>query len=231
MTGGMINFMKKLPGDILKGKKGFTLMELLVSVAIFSITVVIGIDLFFNIVDVQKRTSYVQAVQGDARYLMEEIARQLRQGYLDYEYYIEKGIPLPDLGDSSTNENKILVTRDLDNNRFYFARRQEGTLVDNAPRYVIKNCAVEIQTDALDKCDDLANWQTVTPAEVHVKKFLIFPTPLVDPLVLNETLSTYEADDQPKVTIIFQTETDRKEQKYKVGTDLQTTVSTRIYAR
>ena len=218
--------MKKVPKIIFPGKKGFTLLELLISTAIFSITVVIGISLFFTIVDIQKRASYVQAVQNDARYVMEEIARQLRQGYLDYEYYLQD--------DGSYDfDSSILAVKDLDNNRFYFERVhiEDDYLVDGTtPRYVLKTCSVDIQKDALNKCDNSNNWQTVTPDEVQVKNFLIFPTPAQDPFVLDEDFQ-YQAYDQPKVTIIFQTETDRREQKYRVSTNLQTTISTRVYAR
>lgn len=222
--------MKRIFKNIFQNKKGFTLLELLISASIFSITVVIGINLFFNIIDIQKRTSYVQQVQGDARYVMEEITRQLRQGYLDYEYYY-------DLESRTYDFNSpILAVKDLDNNRFYFKRVDTGEVLINGSsdtRHVLQNCAVEIQTDELEKCDTDSNWQTVTPAEVHVKNFRFFPTPLFDPFLLDEEGQTYEyaAHDQPKVTIIFQTETDRQEKKYQVRTNLQTTISSRVYAR
>ncbi len=231
----MINFKKKPQRGPFGKRKGFTLLELLISVSIFSITVVIGVNLFFNIVGIQKRTSYIQEIQGDARYVMEEIVRQLRQGYLDYAYYSDRGISLDDLGNPDPNVgNKILVTKDLDNNIFYFEQVVEGTLADGlTDRYVLENCSVDIQNDDLDKCTkNKDNWQTITSNEVHVKNFLIFPTPSADPLTLDEDLGyQYQAHDQPKVTIVFQTEIDHKEKKYKMTTSLQTTVSSRIYAR
>ncbi|MDZ7798030.1 MAG: type II secretion system protein [Patescibacteria group bacterium] len=229
----MINIFKN-------NKKGFTLLEMLISASIFAITVVIGVDIFFGVARMQKRTTYVQNVQADARYVLEEMAKQLRQGMINYQWYdkenspVKEKIPLSDLRDNSHEDNKILATKDLDGNQFFFERVPEGTLHDGSVRYVMKVCSIDITGgDDLDKCDDRTNnssWQIVTPNEINVDKFYLFVSPSKDPFVLDEN-SQYEANQQPMVTIVFHTSTDRPEKEYQIDTKLSTTISSRIYKR
>ncbi|MFH1366924.1 MAG: prepilin-type N-terminal cleavage/methylation domain-containing protein [Patescibacteria group bacterium] len=219
-------------------KKGFTLLELLISTAIFAITVVIGVDLFFTIVKVQKRTNYVQTIQVDARNNLEDMARLVRTGVIDYDFYNDPN------GDGSTldkiyfnelydqNSNKILVIRDQDNNQYFFER-----VSVTATRYVIKSC-VFIVNDVNQKADrclpdvnGYANWETVTPDNVTVDKFLIWITPTENPFELNEATGVYLAQEQPLVTIVLGTSTIIKTKPYAFTSKLQITVSSRQYSR
>ncbi|MCZ2846343.1 MAG: prepilin-type N-terminal cleavage/methylation domain-containing protein [Candidatus Bathyarchaeota archaeon] len=216
-----------------KKKRGFTLLELLVSVTIFAITIMVGVDLFFTIVKIQRRISYVQELQGDARNLLEEMAREVRLGSIDYEYYTDKAINFSDLRDASTDNNKILVIKDPDDNRSFFKRVDAGTTLVKNPsrnRFVIKICYIDARSDSEDKCDQESNWEIATPEGFHVEKFLIFVNPEVNPFELNESYE-YDFDEQPRVTIILQTESDRKEKAYQIFSRLQTTVSSRLYLR
>ena len=223
-----------------KNKKGFTLLEMLISAAVFAITVVIGVDIFFGVKKIKKRTSYIQDIQSDSRYIMEEMAKQLRQGMINYQWYakenlpVKEKIPLSDLRDNSHDNNKILATIDLDGNQFFFERVPEGTLHDGSDRYVMKVCSLDITGgDDLDKCDDRTtnDWQVVTPNEINVDKFYLFVTPDKDPFYLDEENPEYQANEQPLVTIVFHTSTDRKEKEYQIETKLSTTISSRIYKR
>jgi len=222
----MINIFKN-------NKKGFTLLEMLISAAIFAITVVIGIDIFFGVARMQKRTAYIQDIQSDARYVMEEMATQLRQGMINYQWYEDQGIPFSDLRDNTHQDNKILATKDLDGNLFFFERVKEGTLYDGSNRYVMKVCSVDIASDELDDCNNRTtyeNWQIITPDEIHVEKFYLFVSPEENPFELNED-SEYKASQQPMVTIVFHTTTDRQEKEYQIDTKLSTTISSRVYKR
>jgi prepilin-type N-terminal cleavage/methylation domain-containing protein len=223
-----------------KNKKGFTLLELLISTAIFAITVVIGVDLFFTIVKVQKRTNFIQTIQVDARNNLEDMARLVRTGVIDYDYYADPegdgtavGTPiaLSDLHDLTTEANKILVIRDQDNNQYFFERIKVGT------RGVIKSCVVNLQSsDAANKCystrlSNHAGWEVVTPTDIDVEKFLIWVKPLVNPFKLDDTTADYLSDEQPLVTIVLKTSTVIKTPPYAFTSNLQTTVSSRQYLR
>lgn len=59
-------------------KQGFTLLELLVSVFIFSLVMITVVALFTRFVTFQKRSQSIQQNMEDARYVMELMAKTLR---------------------------------------------------------------------------------------------------------------------------------------------------------
>ncbi len=61
---------------------GFTLVELLVSIALFSIFVGISIGGFVSALNTQKQVTGLLAVQGNASEAIEEMTRDMRTGYL-----------------------------------------------------------------------------------------------------------------------------------------------------
>lgn len=64
--------------------RGFTLVEALVALAVFSVlSVVIG-GVFINASDLQRRTATLQRLQNDGRYMIEKLAREIRARELDY---------------------------------------------------------------------------------------------------------------------------------------------------
>lgn len=219
--------------NIKKNRKGFTLLELLISAAIFAIVVVVAIDLLFTIVKIEKRISAVQTIESDSRNILEEMAKSLRLGTFDYKFYKDANIPLTILRDASNNNTKILVTRDQDNNQYFFG------LVPSGTRQVIKACSVRATSEDVNKCNSAANWEEVTPSNVNVEKFLIFVQPEVNPFELNEATGKYFIDElatppdhyQPIVTILLRTKTINKDQALVITSNLQTTVSSRLYLR
>lgn len=67
----MKNFWKK-------NEKGITLVELLVSVAIFSILILSATGIFVKIMNVQKKALAIQEVQDNISYTMEMISKEIR---------------------------------------------------------------------------------------------------------------------------------------------------------
>ena len=61
-----------------KNKKGFTLVELLVSAAIFSILILSATGIFVKIMNVQKKAFAIQEVQDNISYTMEMISKEIR---------------------------------------------------------------------------------------------------------------------------------------------------------
>ena len=66
-------FFKKI-----ENKKGFTLVELLVSAAIFSILILAATGIFVKIMNVQKKALAIQEVQDNISYTMEMISKEIR---------------------------------------------------------------------------------------------------------------------------------------------------------
>lgn len=61
-------------------KKGFTLIEIIVSMAIFSVVMVVALGAFLKIVDVNKRAQTVEAAVNNLTFVVESMSRELRTG-------------------------------------------------------------------------------------------------------------------------------------------------------
>ena len=62
---------------------GFTLIEVLVSVAIFSIAISVIATVFFNTNNLQQRTKNLQQVQNEGRYILDKLAKEIRAREID----------------------------------------------------------------------------------------------------------------------------------------------------
>lgn len=64
-------------------QSGFTLIEVLVSVAIFSIAISVIATVFFNTNNLQQRTKNLQQVQNEGRYILDKLAKEIRAREID----------------------------------------------------------------------------------------------------------------------------------------------------
>lgn len=71
-------------------KKGFTLMEIIIATTIFTVVGVMGVTIFVNVMRVQSRITLENAIYEDGRFMMERIAREIRQNTVDYEEYFRE---------------------------------------------------------------------------------------------------------------------------------------------
>jgi prepilin-type N-terminal cleavage/methylation domain-containing protein len=220
----MAIIMKKI-----KKQFGFTLLELLIVAAVFSVTVLIAVDLFFSITKIQKRIASIQRIESDARFTLEAMAREARMGMVDYDYYETKGIDLAAKTDT-------LATRDQDRNLTIY-KRYDYTAGNGIDDSVIIVCALNSPEDPLDKCDkgptEADNkWQQVTPREIIIETLDFYIQPAKNPLVFDDLgTKNYLANQQPLVTIILQSKSVSGERAGEAVTNLQTTISSRIYKR
>ncbi len=70
-------------------QSGFTLIEALVSVAVFAIVVSIASGIYISVISVQKKSVSYEKTQRNARHAMETMARLSRMYAIDYEKYAE----------------------------------------------------------------------------------------------------------------------------------------------
>jgi prepilin-type N-terminal cleavage/methylation domain-containing protein len=66
---------------------GYTIIELIIAMTIFAIIIVITVGSFVSVSNLSSKTSAQRGVQQDARYNLEEIARQSRASSIDYKFY------------------------------------------------------------------------------------------------------------------------------------------------
>jgi len=211
MTG--VNFMFKK----VKKQSGFTLIEVVVALGIFSIATTYAIGIFVQSNQVQRRTANVQRVLSDARYVLEVMAREVRMGEIDYDYsgYATTGGEL-DL------EQSVLALRDVDNQPIRFRRQLIAGLPD---RYVVQVCSEK----EVCLADD---WLDITPEDLSIERLVFYISPPKDPFTWNDSLVDYNYDSQPMVTIVMQSQSLYQEADLAERTaDLQTTVTTRKYVR
>ena len=62
-------------------KKGFTLIEVLVSVSIFSIVMLVATGAVFSIVEANKKTHTLKSVMTNLNFALESMARDMRVGF------------------------------------------------------------------------------------------------------------------------------------------------------
>jgi prepilin-type N-terminal cleavage/methylation domain-containing protein len=192
-------------------RRGFTLIEMMVVLAIFSVVTVVIVDIFMMASRAQRRTLAIQRIQSDARYSMEAMAKEIKMDTIDYNFYG---------GTISDGPQDTLALRDADDNSIIFKKSAE-----NCPTGTI-NCLVV-------SLDGGTTWASITAKGINVEDLKFYIGPSKDPfrLVKIGEVYTYETDNQPRVTIVLATKGvgGRAEEQQTVY--LQTTVSNRIYRR
>ena len=70
-------------------KNGFTLVEMLIAVTVFSVAAVIIGAIFINSVSIEQRTANYQKLQSNGRYILEKIAKEARGREIKLKYPAE----------------------------------------------------------------------------------------------------------------------------------------------
>lgn len=161
--------------SLLRSGAGFTLIEVVVTLGVFSIASLMAVNLFVIFIQQQRRTVSQQELQNDARAVVEQVANDLREGVLDYAYY-QSTIASPNsklFTSLSATGNDCLVIRDAFNSQIRY--RLNGSIVERAE--------VIAAGDQDDTCALLpvTLWGSVTPSVLSVSSFTFFASPSEDP--------------------------------------------------
>lgn len=87
------------------GRRGFTLPEMIVAVAVFATLSLLGASAFTNISRMQKRITLENALLEDARFMMERMTRMIRTSTIDYEEYYNQNVLAEFLPNSDYGDN------------------------------------------------------------------------------------------------------------------------------
>jgi prepilin-type N-terminal cleavage/methylation domain-containing protein len=209
--------MKKIKRekDIKMDNSGFTLIEVLVAMAIFSTAIMVAFSIFISSQNLQQRTLAIQRGQSDARYALELIARKFRLGEIDYEYYVSNGIIL-------TNPAEILALRDSDGLPVRFQLASEA----------IQICTNFTQEGMSKSGSELCNaWADITPNNITITRLAFYLSPDQDPFILDSATGEYlGGDNQERLTMVLESTINQvKGEDYQ--TKFQTTISSRVYKR
>lgn len=100
-------------------KKGFTLVEIMVSLAIFSLVMVVALGAFLKIVDLNKRAQNVESAVNNLTFTMEALTRELRTG----QSYSTATWPISFIGKYDSSNQPVYYAYRLDANRIQRATR------------------------------------------------------------------------------------------------------------
>lgn len=217
---------------------GFTLTEILIVVAIFALAMLIATNIFLLVSQSQRRATTQQKLQGDVRFALEAMARDIRFGTVDYGCYdgttvCQPGTTTHDLLTDTNGNATLLALIDANGNRKRYAMMTEpGTELKK-----LYTCTIDAGAgEPVDRCSDssgsLANWEIVTARGIHVSDIRFFIAPYVNPFApcAASCAGPYASDEQPRVTIVFRTIQDSAE-AVPESVSQQTTVVTRFYPR
>ena len=185
-------------------QQGFSLVELLVAMALFLTVLLIVTDIFVSVSRREQLTLSHQRALNDLRYDMYFLTQQIKTNQINYKMYPQiLGVTEPQLFLQDKNEKAIIF-------------KVDGT-----------NCPVGV-SKCLSYFKENVGWKVLSSNAVDFDFVKFYITPNQNPLELNAVTGQYLADEQTKVTIILKafapSEPTRK-------INLQTTVSGRVYGR
>jgi prepilin-type N-terminal cleavage/methylation domain-containing protein len=190
---------------------GFTLVEMMVAVSIFSTASVIVADLFLIANRAQRRTSTEQQIQSDARIIISQVSDRIRSGEIDYDGY---GGTAPSVGD---------VLRVIDERGNLIVVRQSDSVFSNTV------CPTAQSTPCLEISDDNGiTFAPMTSDGVKVAGVQFFIDPPQSPTLPGGGGFLYSI--QPRVTMVVGLQ-GTSPQAAQGTTFVQTTVSSRTLLR
>lgn len=197
-------------------KNGFTLMEMVVALGIFSIGVVAATSIMVRSNRIQSRIITSDRTQSEMRRILDAMAQQVRDDSIDYSYYQSRfggaGINRPDT---------TLALRDASNNAFQYRLSvpgEEGLCPDaqSAP------CVLYVTNSTTT---------AISPKGTNISGLSFYISPTSDPFTVNPVTGVYDNNLQPRVTIVFTLTSLGARVEDTSVVHLQTTIASRAYQR
>jgi len=204
---------------IKKFRAAFTLVELLVVMAVFGIMMVALSDIYVQTMRYGQQVVSRAKLQADARNALEAIARAVRVSNINYTS--------PNYNGGSGTLPAMPVT-ELD-----LINPKTGDTANIRLDPTDANCYNDAKSfPCLDvSTNGGANWSRLSPKGVAVDSLKFFISPSTDPFAFNQTTGTYPSNDQPIVTILVQFHGLATRPGDQWVYSLQTTVTPRLYLR
>jgi len=199
--------MKYTTHNNMTNNKGTTLLELMVSIAIFSSMILVVSSVFSNINTGQREAIATQNIQESVRYFMEVMSKEIRMARGDRNGYLT-GLCNDALG--LTNTNKKTFNFDSANNSvLYFVNKDYECVY-----YRLNNKRIEISRD------NGANFLPITSKNIEINNLLFN---------VDDNDAGTVRDMQTRVTISFDVESKSDIDMHKNKMKIQTTISSRRY--
>lgn len=227
-----MNTLYRIMAKWRKKQGGFTLIELVLVTAIFAITIVLAVDIFLVVTKLQRKAVSSQRLQGDARFTMELMAKDVRLGQIDYGFYADLATQCAVANASCavdfSDTVPILALRDTQGEQIVY-RRTDATTPQQPNWSLWHGGGTSLEVCIGDCLSTNAIWEEITPEGVHVVSTKFYIQPGEDPFT--PTSGSFTNNRQPLVTIQLGTQGEGSNIEEQGYIFLQTTVSTRIYER
>lgn len=165
-------------------KQGFTLMEVLVVVAIFSVVTVALVNVFLLSNRSQQKTQAAEVLHATALHIMNRVSTDLRRTGLDYTPYVAQ----------SANLNQAVSVLFLQDGRTY------GPAGGGCADAASTPCLQVGQTDPVS--GDVTT-ENMTPKGIQLEQFSVWITPTSDPYTPKAGTGEYGADTPATVTVLL----------------------------
>lgn len=216
---------------------GFTLMELTVAIGLFLFVILSIIGIYSLVTSFQRETTIFQKLQGEIRFALETMTREIRMGILDYDSY----------SDLSSGKSENLILLDSQEKRICFKKdndflkiakdtncSQWHNLVSEKIKIKKLDFYISPRSNPFFKCQENTDCKSLQCDQNT--QLCQCPTGSNDECLLDQTCKKYDSnyycknpDIQPRITIVLKGEIEEKAKKKEIN--LQTTVSSRIYQR
>jgi prepilin-type N-terminal cleavage/methylation domain-containing protein len=170
-------FFKKDKG-IQKTSAGFTLVELLVSLFIFSVVMTVSMGALLVLIDANEKGQGVQTVMSNLSFAIDSMTRDMRTGYGYYCNNSGSGFNNHWADTEEINGIDEYEPADCDNGSgiaFVDSRTGKRTAyrlntTDDTDGF-IERCFDEDSSDSAEECED--GWLRLTSAEIDIDQFLV----------------------------------------------------------
>lgn len=221
-----------MTGDSMR-TRGFTLVEMLIAVSIFSVIAVMSMDIFIRAQRAQRTASALEKVQDVTRFILTRMAQEFQTGHIDYGYYRASPAPAGTTVSDTAIMTKTLALKNSDDTTLLF-RKEENGICGNTD--ATSPCmAMVFDPITTTSLNGINQSERITPDGYTIQKLAFYITPGKDSLTVDMTgeppLNDYPSDLQPRITIMMTVRGTVAGLREPITFPIQTTLSSREYVR
>ncbi len=201
---------------------GFTLVEMMVVMTIFGVTLTAVSDIFVRAQRSARKTSAYEKLQQDMRFIMNRITSDVRNGSIDYSFYV--GANAID----SVNGNDALAVINSEGKHLVY----KASITEDDCGALSTPCMMITEVN-----NGITARERLSSDGVRVKQkeggdtiARFYITPSVNPFVPDGN-GTYLSNQQPRVTTVISATSKIKSVADPAAISLQSTATTREYRR
>lgn len=161
---------------------GFTLLEMTVSMGVFLVLFTLTLSIYSSTLNTERQSVQLSKLQKEAQLIMEIIAKKIRTGKVDYDFYT----PLSQV--DSVNGETELALLDKYGNPTLFRYNNNSLEV----------CTLECGTQSAPNND---NFNVIPASDIIINSLTFFIVPATNPFTTNNQNPEF-----PKVTVVVNLE-------------------------